>query len=172
MFRGPLRGSKHSRVANIYSKSSIFPPVLGPTHQSPSRTSPDWVIGPRFAAPRRRKKTRRLRMVISMLSHRVVLMAFANEGVVWPVCCRLWKLITCRRTWCCADWNVDKCFSLSVHVTHPYSRVSSTPTFLKRTFTLSGAVVISYHPGPNCLRHAHMTHPSFGFEEQGHRLRG
>ena len=37
------------------------------------------------------KKSRRLRMVVSMLSHHVFLRAFAYEGVVWSVRCRRWK---------------------------------------------------------------------------------
>ena len=100
------------------------------------------------------KKSRRLRMVVSMLSHRL-LEAFTYERVVQSVRCRRWKPMTRRRTWC-ADRSLAKCCALRVHVTHPYSRVSITSAFRIRTFRLSGAVVLSYNSGPNRLKHAHM----------------
>ena len=42
-----------------------------------------------------------------------------------------------------------KCSALRVHAAHPYSRVSITSAFSTRTFSLSGAVVLSYNSGPN-----------------------
>ena len=53
MFRGP--GLEHSEVVNyvgVYARSSIVRPVSGPPHRSSSRTSPDWVVAPPFAASR------------------------------------------------------------------------------------------------------------------------
>ena len=45
------------------------------------------------------KKSRRLRMVVSMLRQRVILRAFAHERVVWSVRSRRWKPMTPKRTW-------------------------------------------------------------------------
>ena len=134
VFLGPLGNSRSSTINRPLRQVLDCPPGLGPT---PLVIVPNITRGgsrPSFCrvmAPA--KKSRRLRMVVSMLSHRVLLRTFAYERVVWSVRCRRCKLVTRRRTWCTV-WSFAMCFALRVHVTHPYhSSVSITSAFIQHS---------------------------------------
>ena len=60
---------------------------------------------------------------------------------------------------------MSKCSAPSVHVTHPYNKVSITSASNMRTFRLIGAVFLSYNSGPfqACPLE---TDPSFEFESE------
>ena len=140
MFRGSLRGSKHSQVVNIYAKSR-FPPGLGPSPPVTIANITQLGIQPPFC--RGAKKSRHLRMAVSMFSHYICLRAFTYEGVVRSVRCRPRKPIPHRRTWWCTERSLSNCFALSVYITHTYSRVSIILACILLTFSLNEAV--SYH---------------------------
>lgn len=86
-------------------------------------------------------RSRPLRMVHPMLSHRrVLLRTFAYERVLWSVRCRRWQPMTHSRTWLFALRSLMKWFGLRAGGTHPTrtapsnSRVSITSAFSMRTF--------------------------------------
>ena len=73
--------------------------------------------------------------------------------------------------WSCVDRSLVKYFPLGVHVIHPYSTVSMASACSMRTFRRNGAVVVSYNPGPNRLRQAHMRRIR-RYRGKGRRFRG
>ena len=92
ILRSPTRDSRH--VFDCPPGPEPTPPVIFPNITQLGNR-------PLFChATAPAKKSWRIRMVVSMLSHSVFLRDVAYERVVWPVSCRGWKLMTRKRTWC------------------------------------------------------------------------
>ena len=121
---GPLAASNVQRSSRHICQLFDCPPGLRsspPTFPSITRLG-DRPCFCRATAPA--KKSRRLRMVVSMLSHCVLLRAFAHERVS-SVRCRRRKLMARRRTRWGADRSLAKFITLRVHVAHPYINLRS-----------------------------------------------
>ena len=94
----------------------------------------------RCTAPANRR--RRLRIVVSTLSHCAFLRALAYD-IRWSVRYRRWKPMNLRRLWG-AVRSLAKCSRPRAQVTHPYNRVSITSVCSRRTFNMNGASSIPY----------------------------
>ena len=98
----------------------------------PSRTTPDWVITPRFAAPRPRRRAAVLRRIVSVLSYHVFSRAFAYESVVWSVRCRRWKPMTRRSAYWCAVRSLAKWYPCRcAKIVQSFHKDFLTPTLFK-----------------------------------------
>ena len=119
--RNTLRSStRHgARFFSGRPGSGFSPPAIVPNITR--RVNRSLCVHCRVPANRRR----RLRMVVSTLSHCGFLRALAYD-MSWFVRCRRWKPNTRRRNLRCAVRNSETCSLPSIHVTHPYSRVSIT----------------------------------------------
>ena len=139
----------------IYDKPLAVRPASDPSHRLSSR-SPDWVIAGWFFATRSSQKiSRRLRMVVPMVSYRVFLRAFAYERVVQSARYRRWNRMTRRRTSSCPDPYLAECCALRVDATQLYGGVSITSAFNTRALRLRGAVFILCLSSPNRSKNAH-----------------
>ena len=95
------------------------------------------------------KKSRRLRLVVSMLSHRVFLSAFAYERVFAVGTLSVLKANNpTGGLWWCTVQSLAKCSTPRVHVTHPHNRVSATAAFNMRILRLPYTTNLVHHTPP------------------------